>query len=276
MSMRRSILELVVGGVPLPHGLANGDWHYRHAVRPEGAGPVDYQVVFDFLAYEEAHGRTVSVVADPSLAGWEEWIPPEVRPHPGIYPKQCCSHVYPQGCTGRLVCHGTAAKTAARILQHGALVPGTTASGRSAEELARAGTWGDPADYFEHVMFANGSCTAPEAVAHSHQLRRDLVPTDLVPGYPPAVRFYFDWAKLAARPDACFDGVHLVKIAGEVPLASMLVVAVIHKDLWRTVADFVPTELADRMVVLQVLNPSPADWATAAHSAAERMLRGTG
>jgi hypothetical protein len=181
----RSVLELVVGGVPLPHGLPNGDWYYRHAVRSEGPGPLDYQVVFDFLTYERAHGRTVSVVANPPLAAWDQWQPPMVRAHPGLHSKQCCSHVYEQGCGGRLVCHGTAAETAVRILLHGALLPRTKSTGRSGADLARAGTWGDPADYFEHVMFANGSCTAPEAVARSHQLNRDLVPTDLAPGFRP-------------------------------------------------------------------------------------------
>ncbi len=272
--MQRSVLELGAGGLPWPHGLSNGDWYYRHAVRPEGPSPVDYQAVVDFLGYERAHGRMVTVVADPPLAGWDQWRPPLARPHPGLYPKQCCSDVYGEGCGGRLVCHGTTAETAGRILRHGALVPATERTGRSGVELARGRTWGEPADYFEYVMFANGSCTAPEAVAYSHQLKRDLVPTDLTPGYPPAVRFYFDWTQLAYRADAGFDGVHPVKIAGQVPLVPTLVAAVIHMVEWPTVADFVPPELAKRMVILEMPSPTPETWATAALAAAEEMLDG--
>ena len=42
-------------------------------------------------------------------------------------------------------------------------------------------------------MLANGRCTAPEAVAFSRVVGRDLVPADLVAGYRPPVRFYFAW-----------------------------------------------------------------------------------
>lgn len=274
MAVQRSVLGLRAGGLPLPHGLPNGDWYYRHAVRREGPSPVDYQVVFDFLTYEKAHGRIVAVVADPPLTGWDQWKAPLVRPHPGLYPKQCCSHVYAEGCGGRLVCHGTSAATAARILGRGALVPATERTGRSGVELTRGGTRGEPADYFDYVMFTNGNCTAPEAVAYSHELKRDLVPSDLSPGYPPAVRFYFDWTQLASSTEACFDGVHLVKIGGEVLFAKMLVAAVIHMDEWPAVADSVPPELKGRMVVLDMSNPTPKDWATAALAAAMEIFEG--
>ena len=86
------------------------------------------------------------------------------------------------------------------------------------------------------------------------------------------MRFYFDWTQLAERGDACFDGVHVVKIGGEVRLVPMLVAAVIHIEEWPTVADHVPSELAERMVVLEMPSPTPEDWATAALSAAEAMF----
>jgi hypothetical protein len=61
-------------------------------------------------------------------------------------------------------------------------------TGRPACELTAASTWGEPPDYFEHVMLANGRCTVPEAVAASRASGRDLAPADLEPGYVPAVR----------------------------------------------------------------------------------------
>ena len=78
--------------------------------------------------------------------------------------------------------------------------------------------------------------------------------------------------ELAARPYACFVGVHLVKIVGEVHFVPMSVAAVIQTELWRTVADFIPLELTERMVVLQMSSPSPQDRATAALAAAEEKL----
>ena len=199
--MGGSVLELSLGGLPFPHGDPDGRWRYRHAVRPEGPTALDHQAVNDFLAYEHAHGRRVDVVADPALSGWETWRAPVTRPHPGAFATQCCTHAYPRGCTARLVCHGAPASSASQILADGVLRPAIAVKGRAATDLAAASTWGEPADYFEHVMLANGRCTAPEAVASSRVLGRDLVPADLSPGYLPAVRFYFDWEVLSVRPD---------------------------------------------------------------------------
>ena len=112
--MNRSVLELAVGGLPFPHG-ANGEWRYRHAVRPEGATALDRQTVSDFLSYERAHGRAANVIADRALVEWEAWRPPAVRPRPGDFATQCCTHVYPDGCGAALVCHGTPATVARRV-----------------------------------------------------------------------------------------------------------------------------------------------------------------
>ena len=114
--MDRSVLELRVGGLPFPHGGHGGEWRYRHAVRPEGPTPFDHQAVADFLAYETAHGRHVDVVADRDLSGWRAWRAPKLRPDPGAFPVQCCTHVHPGGCAAGLVCHGAPAAAAARIL----------------------------------------------------------------------------------------------------------------------------------------------------------------
>jgi hypothetical protein len=225
--MDRSVLELRVGGLPFPHGGPDGEWRYRHAVRPDGVTPLDRQAVADFLAYETWHGRPVDVVADPDLSGCSAWRAPEVRPDPGSFPVQCCTHVYPGGC-------------------------------------------GEPADYFEHVMRANGRCTAPEAVAYSRVLGRDLTPADLTPGYPPAVRFYFRWRSLADHPGARFDGVHPVKILGGLRLDEGLVAVVApasqHGPITVSAGRF-----QDRIAFVDIERPSPQDWAVAAFTAAQRL-----
>jgi hypothetical protein len=266
--MGSSVLELRMGGLPFPHGGADGEWRYRHAVRPEGPTALDQQAVNDFLAYETVHGRRVNVIADPALSHWETWIAPETRPHPGEFATQCCTHVYRDGCTARLVCHGAPASTASRILADGALRSAATVTGRAATDLAAASTWAEPADYFEHVMLANGSCTGPEAVAYSRVLGRDLVPADLSTGYRPAVRFYFDWETLGARPDARFDGVHPVKIYGDLRLADVLVAVVVNADQSDTVT-VGAGRFRERLVILDIERPSPEDWATAALTAAQ-------
>jgi hypothetical protein len=268
--MDRSVLELRVGGLPFPHGGQGGEWRYRHAVRPEGPTPLDHQAVADFLAYEAGRGRRADVVADPDLSGWSAWQAPKVRPDPGAFPVQCCTHVYPGGCAAALACHGAPAAAAARILADGALRPATEVTGRSTHDLAAASTWGEPADYFEHVMLANGRCTAPDAVAYSRVLGRDVTPADLTPGYPPAVRFYFRWRSLADHPGARFDGVHPVKILGGLRLDDGLVAVVAPASQRRLVtADAGP--LLDRVAFVETGRPSPQDWAVAALRAAQRL-----
>jgi hypothetical protein len=119
-------------------------------------------------------------------------------------------------------------------------------------------------------MLANGRCTAPEAVACSRLLGRDLVPSDLSAGYPPAVRFYFAWETLAVRPDARFDGVHPVKVHGQLSLEALLVAVVVHASQNHDVAATAPARLRDRIVVLALEHPRPEEWASAAFTAAKK------
>ena len=229
-------------------------------------------MVTDFVGYEDRHGRRVHVRPDTELEDWATWPAPARRPHPGGYAKQCCSHVFPNGCVGRLVCHGTTTRAAGDILGLGTILAATALTGQSATALAvaRATSWPEPPDYFEHVMFANGSCTAPEAVALSRSTGRALVPNDLRPGYPPAVRFYFDWMDHASRDDARFDGVHPVKIKDRLDLDSCLIAVVIAASERNAVKD-VLNAFAPRLVVLDLQDPTPAAWAHAALQAAEEL-----
>jgi len=266
--VNRSVLQLAVGGEPFPHADPNGESRYRHAVPPSGPTPLDHQAVTDFLAYETAHGRAVNVEAAPELSDWRDWEAPSLRPAPGSCPIQCCSTVYVTGCGVALVCHGAPLEVAARILADGALRPATLVTGRSGAALAAESTWGEPPDYFEHVMFANGRCTAPEAVARSRALGRDLVPSDLTARYPPAVRFYFGWDELTEHPGARFDGVHPVKILGELPLWESLVAVIVHADQEASLSAATDARRRDRIVMLDLTDPRPHQWATAALVAA--------
>jgi len=262
-----SVLELRVGGVPFPHGDPTGTWRYRHAVRPGGATPLDHQAVADFHAYETAFGRKVVVEADPELEDWPSWPPPDDRPRPDQAPTQCCTHVFEDGCGAELVCHGTTAAAAAIILTTGRLLASTHLTGRTGEDVASTSTWGEPADYFEHVMFAHGRCTAPEAVSLSRLRKRDLVPTDLRAGYPTAVRFYFDWDALRQHTSARFDGVHPIKIRGELAVTDGLVAVVInteHADLIRRAPPSMP------IIAIDIHDPTPDQWATTALDAARQ------
>jgi hypothetical protein len=263
--VERSVLELCQGGVPFPHGDPDGVWRYRHAVWRAGPTEMDRQMVSDFLDYEQAHGRIVTVEADRALSDWETWPRPARRPSPTSGPTQCCSHVYECGCGVPLLCHGTPPEALAEILRCGVLKSSTARTGKAATELASASAWREPADYFDYVMFANGRCTAPEAVALSRVLGRDLVPTDLGRGYRPAARLYFHWEVVAALPDVAFDGVHPAKVRNELSLADSLVAVVVPDGAQ---SKGVPRRFADRLVVLAASQLTPDEWAIQATQAA--------
>lgn len=262
------MLELRVGGLPFPHGGPDGEWRYRHAVWREGPTDLDRQAVADFLDYEEANGRTVAVIVDPALSDWREWGRPAVRPVPGSCPTQCCSHVYSEGCSALLMCHGAPVSALADILDQGVLRASTTLTGRTGQDLSGSSSWGEPPDYFDYVMLANGRCLAPEAVALSRLVGRDLVPADLSPGYPPAARLYFRWDTLAALQGASFDGVHPVKVRSELPLDETLVGVVVPDG---TDVESFPTRFADRVVAIPAQDPSPEEWATRAATEASQL-----
>ena len=262
--VERSVLELRLGGLPFPHGDPDGVWRYRHAVWRDGPTEMDHQAVRDFLDYEQVHGRAVTVDADPALSAWGTWASAPQRPPAGSCPIQCCSHVYDSGCGAPLLCHGTPSDAVGEILRRGVLWSSTKRTGRSAVELAAASTWGEPPDYFDYVMFANGRCTAPEAVAQTRLLGQDLTPADLGRGYQPAARLYFRWAVLAALPDVAFDGVHPIKIRTELPLADTLLAVVVPEGT----LGHVPRQFAERVVVLPASELTPDEWATQATQAA--------
>jgi hypothetical protein len=258
--MNESVLELRVGGVPFPHGDENGRWRYRHAVRPTGPTLLDHQVVADFIAYERDHGRTTTVEADAALADWSQWTPPTSRPNPTTFATQCCTHVFANGCAASgLVCHGAPPHAAAAILNDGELRSSAQLSGKAGTVLAAESSWGEPPDYFEYVMFANGRCTAPEAVANSRRLSRDLVPADLARGYTPAARFYFRWDQLVDAPSVAFDGVHPIKVRDALPLDLLLVAVVVPRSEPLTMTPH--RSLADRIVVLDATAATPEEWA---------------
>lgn len=149
-----------------------------------------------------------------------------------------------------------------KILRAREIWPSTGVTGRTSAELAAESSWGEPADYFEHVMFAHGRCTAPEAVAMSRRLGRDLVPTDLDAGYSPAVRFYVSWRVLLALPNSRFDGVHPMMTFGGLSLPDVLVAVAVHAEQTDPVLTVAPSWA--RIIVLDTPSPTPATWASAA------------
>jgi hypothetical protein len=83
--------------------------------------------------------------------------------------------------------------------------------------------------------------------------------------------FYFAWDALASRRDAVFDGVHPVKIRGQLPLDDVLVAVVVHACEADVIAAAGTSAVRDRTVVLDLSEPRPDEWARAALDAATKL-----
>ena len=140
--------------------------------------------------------------------------------------RRCCASYHSGGCDPTLVCHAAPLSVAQEIVVTGAILSRSVLTAAPPEAVARTSSWGEPADYFEYVMLANGNCVAPDAVAASRQSGRDLVPDDLRDGWHPGVRFFFDPERLAEHSRAAWDGVHTIKVQDGLELEPYLVAIV--------------------------------------------------
>lgn len=89
---------------------------------------------------------------------------------------------------------------------------------------------GDPADYFEYVMFGAGNCTAVDKLVLERVV--GYVPSweEFESIFRPGVRFFFRAEDLRAHPGFTIDGIH-EKIRDELVLDPWLVAVVIPQEL---------------------------------------------
>jgi hypothetical protein len=144
-----------------------------------------------------------------------------------------CRFCEAQGCMTDLLCHGTDTETAAHIISSGRILSARRAREASPEVLVSEprNAAGDPADYFDYVMFAAGNCPGPDKLVYERIC--GYVPSweDFAADFRPAVKFFFRTADLVNHPGFCADGYHLAKIRDELALEPLLVAVVIPDEL---------------------------------------------
>ena len=144
-----------------------------------------------------------------------------------------CRFCEAQGCMTDLLCHGADVETAARIIRSGWILSARRAREKPAEVLASEprNAAGDPADYFDYVMFAAGNCPGPDKLVYERTC--GYVPSwdDFAADFQPAVKFFFRTADLVNHPGFCADGYHPAKIRDELALERLLHAVVIPREL---------------------------------------------
>lgn len=181
-----------------------------------------------FFNYEAAHKRETRIKcgdAGITTAIGEAFSNPdryaEVRPPEKITE---CDYCAQRGCATKFLCHTATLDGAAKILESGRLLSAAKAFGRRADDFVS--DWrnaaGDPADYFDYIMFSWGNCTAGDRLVMERKLGGPPGEGDLSERFEPGVRFYFYYEDLLNHPGYAFDGYHPAKIKDELVLENYL------------------------------------------------------
>jgi hypothetical protein len=185
---------------------------------------------------------------------------------------ECTACPYRCGCETAYVCHTTDVNAAESILRGGKLLSAVRARGCSVETLMRESrnAAGDPADYFDYIMFGWGNCQAGDRLVTERTLGRFPTEDELEHALIPGVRFFFRYETLAAHPNAVFDGVLPMKIRDELSLADTVYRIVIPSVYRKQLESVVPDYLSARVLYVDYNGEGLWDWAEHVYQRIER------
>jgi hypothetical protein len=188
-----------------------------------------------------------------------------------------CRFCEAQGCMTDLLCHGTDVETAAQIISSGRILSARRAREGSIEVLVSEcrNAAGDPADYFDYVMFAPGNCPGPDKLVYERI--RGYVPSwdDFAADFQPAIKFFFRTVDLVNHPGFCADGYHPAKIRDELALEPLLLAVIIPSELPEagSLPALAEEKLgASRVVSLGLSGCDPRKWAQMVYELVEQGL----
>jgi len=217
----------------------------------------DYFRVNEFCVYELAHGRRVPIwfeddrvravmvesiqrFFEPGLADLDGFVSEALatqrdrfaRLPKGTPQPTGCRYCHEGLCLGDLVCHATTVESAGGIVKTGKILSACRTRGVTGEAMVQdpGNAPGDPADYFEYVMWAGGNCTAVDKLVLERAL--GYVPDwdEFERRFQPAVRFFFRSEDLHRHPRFTLDGIH-AKIHRELELDPWLILTAIPEGL---------------------------------------------
>ncbi len=249
--------------------------YYKTLADYPRVGTNEMRDILDFIAYEKANGRSVSIEADRQEimdTVERELCFPERYRHIARPPviRECRACKARGGCMTDLVCHTAPLENAEKILRCGSLLSAVNARGLPASLLRREprNAANDPEDFFHYVMFAWGNCQAGDRLVMERKLGRSPLEWELGPGFTPGIRFFFLYDKLEQHPNAIHDGVLPVKVKDEVKLEEYVHSIIIPSDYRERLAPLVPSELEMRVHYLSHSELDIWQWAEMAYACA--------
>lgn len=223
--------------------------------------------IIEFIDYEKRYDRICQIECDDQKLLEEVKLRIKKRneyinvPRPKLI-TECTACPYRKGCVTDYVCHTTSLDNAIKIFESGSLLSVVKARKVSAEELIKEGrnAAGDPADYFEYIMFSWGNCQAGDRLVMERSLKRFPNDEDLSIYFNPGIRFYFKYDDLIKHPNATFDGVLPVKIKDEVILKDYVYKIIIPLKLKKQIENYIPMELKKYIIYIDNDTKDIWDW----------------
>lgn len=210
-----SLLVLQEDDGPFPFLQSNGLWSYKRPIKSfKNLLIHEKYKIYDFINYESIHNRKVAIYIKTEdknpidlLLPQIEDIDEKVRPYPED--SQCC---FGKGCKGDIVCHGTTLNNFKNIITDMELKSKNILNKRIDTTYSIKENVGDPEDFSNYIMFANGNCVAPEFVIESRRQHRFLLPDEVFKVFHPGVRLFYEFKKIYKVKNKAFDGIHPIKI----------------------------------------------------------------
>ena len=227
-----------------------------------------------FLDYEKRHGRKTEIKCEDrniSCAVNDAIACPEsvedARLPAKITECTACKH---RGCLTEFVCHTASLAHAKKILLCGKLLSAVKAYEKSAAELVlnKRNAAGDPADYFDYIMFAWGNCVAGDSLVTERNFLKIFgrLPTQteldeensrsLITG----VRFYFKHEDIIRHPRYIFDGYHPAKIKDELALPDNLYACIVPEEYKYEIEHLVQPDIMTKVFYLPQNGLGIWDW----------------
>lgn len=229
--------------------------------------------ILEFAEYEKNHGRNCEIVCEESrILHLVQEAFSQKEKYMGI-PKpdkisECTACPKRKGCMTDLVCHTTSIENAISIFKCGSLLSALNVRKIPVEQLMAEdrNAAGDPADYFEYIMFAWGNCQAGDRLVMERKLKRFPTEDDLSSHFTPGIRFYFKYDELINHPACICDGVLPMKVKDEVILKDWIYKIVVPVDAKEAIEKYIPNILNENIVYVENDCLDIWDWSEKVYS----------
>ena len=244
----------------------NGTYNFALVDYPE-INSWEMEKIAKFVAYEKMYNRKTQIECENPVL--QSLVCQYLDNSKVIYPftprdrKEARTfNVYGECVMSDYLSHTCTVETAKEILKSGKLLSATKAFGLAGKQLVndKRNAAGDPADYFDYVMFGWSNTTSGYRLAMERLLERNPTEVDLEEAFIPGVSFHFLYETIVNQKGYVFDGYHAAKVKDEVLLDLSLCVCIIASQNKKEFEGIIPNYLKNRIHYLDYQNDGLVKW----------------